>query len=200
MDLFKRIRGTADKTPAGSPESVPLSAPPSIPAQLAARSDTRAVELDSRTGTRRELLRMLTRDTLRFSGVPEDWIESQVLLEPGANGRTLMHLRLVLKHWNAEFMGYLVAFQRRLVGEVERYEPDAREWIASVTWQLAMEDQCPLRDMPVGAWWGEVAPTQQLTEEEMAVNEAEQDLAKLLAIRDAHLQDSRHPSGSGERG
>lgn len=198
MDLFKRIRGTADKAAAAAPaiEPVSHSVPPQRPL-----SDTRAVELDARTATRRELLRMLTRDTLRFCGVPEDWIESQVLLEPGPGGLTLMHLRLVLKHWNAEFMGYLVAFQRRLIGEIERYEPDARSWIATVTWQLAMEEQCPVREMPEGAWWGDVVPTQQYqpSEQEQAQSEAEQDLAMLLAIRDAHLQDSRHPPEAGER-
>lgn len=201
MDLFKRIRGSADKA-AASPS---IAAPSQTERPL---TDTRAVELDARTTTRRELLRMLTRDTLRFAGIPETWIETQVLLEPGSAGRTLMHLRLVLKHWHPEFPQYLVAFQRRLMGEIERYEPDAREWVASITWQLAMEEQCPYLELPDASTWSEQAEGASAAAAAPVVaadidldldgeqDAVEQDLAKLFAVRDAHMEaeDSRSPS------
>ncbi len=200
MDLFKRNRVPADKA-----HAPPASAPPSQTERP--MSDTRAVELDSRTTTRRELLRMLTRDTLRFAGIPDNWIETQVLLEPGSAGRTLMHLRLVLKHWHPEFQKYLVAFQRRLMGEIERYEPDAREWVASITWQFVMDDQCPHLELPDAATWSAAAaaaapPDLDLDLDGDADQSAvEQDLAKLFAVRDAHLDaaDSRAPTNTDPR-
>ncbi len=198
MDLFKRIRSPADKASA----SPSMAAPSQSERPL---TDTRAVELDSRTTTRRELLRMLTRDTLRFAGIPETWIETQVLLEPGTTGRTLMHLRLVLKHWHPEFQKYLVAFQRRLMGEIERYEPDAREWVTSITWQLAMEEQCPYLELPDASFWsaqaeGASAASAMAADLDLDLDgeqdAVEQDLAKLFAVRDAHMEaeDSRSPS------
>ena len=181
MGLIQRIFGESKQpTPAAA-----LSLPPLAQAV--------PVELDSQTATRRELLRMLTRDSLRFSGIPDGWIESQVLLELGPNGQTFIHLRLIVRHWDESLMRYVVAFQRRLRAEIERFEPNAHQWLLTITWQYEVDHECPFLLMPDAATWGgavlgnasagAIAPNSE-SREEAAM---QSDLASLYALRDANL-------------
>ena len=181
MGFIKRLFGGAKQ-----PDSTP---PPS--SQLPA--DSMAVEVDSQAATRRELVRMLTRDSLRFSGIPDGWIESQVLLELGRAGQTFIHLRLVVKHWDQRLLQYTVAFQRRLRSEIERFEPGAREWLLSITWQFEVDDECPFPIMPDPSIWGASATPSAKTAPSAASaadkeeDEMQADLARLFAVRDANL-------------
>ena len=48
------------------------------PSQLPPAVDSTTVEVDSQAATQRELVRMLTRDSLRFSGIPDGWAVENV--------------------------------------------------------------------------------------------------------------------------
>lgn len=172
MELIKRLLGGARKPDLATA------------AEVQGRPDSKPLELDSQVATRRELIRVLTRDTQRLAGIPEAWLESQVLLELGRDGQTLVHLRLVVKHWDERLLKYAVAFQRRLRAEIEHFEPDAREWLLSVSWLYQVDDQCPNLELPdPGAWATPVAKTGEH-------DELQEDLARLFAVRDAHLTEA----------
>ena len=184
MGLIQRLFGGSKQPPLATPSQLPLAA------------DTTTVEVDSRASTRRELVRMLTRDSLRFSGIPEGWIELQVLLELGRGGQTFIHLRLLVRHWDEGLLRYVVAFQRRLRAEIERFEPSAREWLLTITWQYEVDDECPFLFMPDPASWAGAnsanAPSAQGTASASSAASREEaemqsDLARLFAVRDANL-------------
>ena len=105
MGLMQRLFGTSKP---------PALATPAQPPQLPHAADSATVEVDSQAATRRELVRMLARDSLRFSGIPQGWIELQVLLELGRGQQSFIHLRLLVRHWDERLFRYAVAFQRRL--------------------------------------------------------------------------------------
>ncbi len=169
MDLIRRLFGGSKK-----PD---LAVPP----PLETRVDAKPLGIDSQAAMRRELVRVLTRDTQRFAGIPNGWIDSQVLLEPGRDGQTYLHLRLVVKHWDEWLIKYAVAFQRKLQSEIERFEPGAHEWLLSITWQYQVDSECPFLELPDAFEWG--ANGNQSREQD----EVQEDLARFFAVRDAHL-------------
>lgn len=174
MGLIKRLFGRANKPELGTPS------------QLEGRSGDKTLEMDPQAAKRLELVRMLTRDTQRAAGVPDGWLESQVLLEPGRGGRTFIHLRLLLKHWDEQLLRYAVAFQRQLRSDIERLEPGAREWLLSISWQYDVGDQCPYLELPKPAPWA--TPAGNGAEPERSEDDLmQEDLARLFAVRDAHL-------------
>lgn len=152
MSMIKRLFGTA-KAP--EPEA-------SVPAELPAGDqapDSRTFQVDNaQAGTRRELVRVMTRDTLRASGIPDGWIESQVLLELGRAGQTFVHLRLVVRQWDVRLLKYMVAFQGQLLEAIHGFDPTAREWLLTVSWQYQVGNTCPFPDMPDPAVWREPPP------------------------------------------
>lgn len=137
-------------------------------------------DFDAQVDTRRELVRVRTRNTLRMSGIPESWIESQLLLEPGG-GRTFLHLHLVVRHWDERLQRYGVALQRKLMDEIERIDPQARQWLLSISWHYPPDLACPYADLPQPSAWIDTAPP------EPGPNEVEADIALLFEVRDADL-------------
>jgi len=183
--LIKRLFGGAKKPDLAAPSQPDSRAYPS------------AIEVESQAGTRRELVRMLTRDSQRHAGIPDGWLESQVLLELGRGGQTFIHLRVVVRHWDERLLKYAVAFQRTLRSEIERFEPAAREWLLSITWQYEVDDQCPYPRLPdPGSWTGQAGlaagptPAPARIEEKKQDTEEDEvraDLARLFAVRDANM-------------
>ena len=207
MSMIKRLFGAA------KPSGPEVSAPAGLPAGEQA-PDSRTFQVDnSQAGTRRELVRVMTRDTLRASGIPDGWIELHVLLELGRGGQTFVHLRLVVRQWDVRLLKYAVAFQARLLDAIHGFDPTAREWLLTVSWQYQVGDTCPFPDMPDPSVWleppphlgapapaarpspvaaapaGTVGPVTSvdLHLEPEEPDEVSEDLARLFAIRDANL-------------
>lgn len=115
--------------------------------------------------TRRELLRVVLRDTLARHGIPAAWIGSDVLTstrgrEPG------VHLRLILKHWEPRLLTCTVALQKHIARRVALYDPLAHNWLLGISWQFALADDSACPDMPDPTVWrvgspAGVAPTPQ---------------------------------------
>lgn len=190
MDLIKRLFGGGAKPELGTPS------------QIDARPENTAIEVDSQATRRRELVRVLTRDTLRTTGIPESWIESQILLELSRGGQPFIHLRLVVKHWDERLLKYTVAFQRRLLQEIAGFEPNVREWLLSITWQYEVGEQCPYPDMPEPDLWTRAIPAAPQEPPPASVppprDELQDDLAQLYAVRDANLAAPAIDGGSAE--
>ena len=168
MDLIKRIFGAT--------RQVELTPPSQFDAQLA----TKLPNQESLAATRRELVRVMARDTQRAAGVPDGWLEIQVMLEL-SRGQTFVHLRLVVRHWDERLVKHQVAFQRRILQEVERFEPDARQWIGSITWLYPDDSDSPHLAMPDPAVWATVEHV------DIEIDDVQEDLARLFAVRDAEL-------------
>lgn len=169
MEMTKRLSG-------GHPEAGAAATAKSL-----LQPEPVAQEFDAQLPIRRELLRVRTRNTMRLSGIPESWIEPQVLVEP-QGGRTFLHLRLVVRHWDERLLRYAVAFQTELMTEIERIDPQARQWLLSIVWCFPHDMSCPYPDLPQPSEW--------LDAKAPEVNAIESDLAQLFALRDAELSRS----------
>lgn len=179
MDLMKKLFGGSSPAPLEPTGTGALGPVMAHPAGVAQGDADFAAQVD----IRRELLRVRTRNTLRLSGIPETWIEAQVLLEP-AGGRTFMHLRLVVRHWDPRLMRYAIAFQRKLMEEIERIDPQAAQWLLSIVWAFPPELEAPDLELPQPSAWLD------LEAKPSGHDELASDLARLYAVRDADLS---HP-------
>lgn len=178
MKLMKRLFG-GGKTKPGAPAA---SRPASLETQseFDSQVEARAPDSGNQSATRRELVRVLARDTLRQCGVPDGWVECQSLVMARSTGQTQILARLVVRHWDERLLRYAMAFEKLLLEELHRFDPDSSEWLQSITWQFKAKD-CPVTEMPDPSIWGKgpVLPE--------PVDEVQEDLARLFAVRDAEL-------------
>ncbi len=179
MELIKRLFGGPGET--GGATSEPGFAD----------SADHAQDFAAQLPTRRELLRVRTRNTLRMAGIPEAWVEPQVLVEPQGK-RTFLHLRLVVRHWDERLLRYAVAFQTRLMSEIERIDPQARQWLLSIVWCFPLDMTSPYPELPQPSAWLDAEPQPQ-PPQQPEQDDVQSDLAQLLALRDAELTRSGTP-------
>jgi hypothetical protein len=209
MSLFKGF-GFGRRPRAEAPPLSQLGPPPS---QVSGSG--------SQSRSRRELLRVVLRDTLYRHGIPAAWFDAEVLVSTSRTGERGIHWRLVVKNPDARLLTCAVALQHALIKRLTTFDPLASAWLTGMSWQYAMPDDAPCPALPHPGTWKEppaaaslqaagtdpvggaadviAGPSaSQLTAEQVRQNsiDARADLEGLFAVRDADFK--RHAAGEGE--
>jgi hypothetical protein len=172
MSILKRLFSSA--TPAPQPVTQPPSQCPasSLPSRSLSPDNT----------SRRELLRLVLRDTLNRTGIPTSWIGADLLAATSRGREPGIHVRLLLKHWDPRLMLHGVAFENAFKKRVLSLDPEGERWLLGISWQfsLANERHCP--PMPHPGVWTASAPEPGPAAQEAAAETAmtESDPADLL--------------------
>ena len=213
MSFLNRLLGT--KAAPATAQSAPAS---QMHSQLQPSSQQSARPSQQSTiaqnASRRELLRVVLRDTLNRHGIPVSWISAEVLASTSRSGERGVHWRMLVKHWDPRLLTHGIAIQQALIKRVTAFDPLASAWLSGISWQFALEDEsgCPPLPHP-GAWTAvpHVPPAPASTrtaaapnkgrdviqgsarigapaEEPQAADAAKADLDRLLAVRDADFQ------------
>src|SRR4051794_7050102 len=82
-------------------------------------SDDQDDEAAEREATRRELVQVCLRSTMRQHAVPSDWIECRILPVVTSKRKTGLHMQLVVKQGQGNLLRYIPAFQSSLMAEIE---------------------------------------------------------------------------------
>ena len=137
MSFFQRF---FRRTPASNASSLPVSQ----------HAQTMA---GTQNGTRRELLRLVLRDTLMHHGIPLSWIVPEVLVTAGADRHAGLHMRLLVRHWDPRLPIYAVAIERELIDRLSSFEPMAHDWFQGFSWKYDLPDEHECPDLPDADTW-----------------------------------------------
>jgi hypothetical protein len=106
---------------------------------------------------RRELLRLVLRDTLNRTGIPTSWVGADLLAATSRGREPGIHVRLLIKHWDPRLMLHGIAFENAFKKRVLTLDPLADRWLLGISWQFALPDEsnCPTMPHP-GVWTSSV--------------------------------------------
>lgn len=107
---------------------------------------------------RKELVRVTVRETLLHNGIPSAWIRADPLTTSAPGRDAGVHVRLVVKHWDARLMHHSVALQEHVEKRILALDPQAEHWLMGLSWQFDLEDvsHCPPLPHP-GSWTADTA-------------------------------------------
>lgn len=194
MGLLNKIFKGPDRT---GPESVPPTG------TRFEESDDHDDDAQERESSRRELVKLVLRESMRRHAVPSDWIECRMLPVVTSKRKTGVHVQLIVRQGQGSLLGYIPAFQSSLMAEVEKYDARAWDWLLSISWQFAGITSSTGGQLPgAGGWARAAAPVAaqgvadtteqdaQAARDAQDVEDAdvEEDLKALFAIRDAVLK------------
>lgn len=192
-------------------------------AQVSRFSDSpTTVEDNSEIGMRSQLIHVLLRDALRRHGLPSHWIECQILQVASRRLGNGMFVRLIVKHWDDRLMRHLLAFEKAYLTDIERFEPNASQWLHGISWQIQPLNTCPYTEMPDKSFWLSIPSLAPLNEQtpisahaqvvpttassafeatrpfENASDPALSDIQRLFAIRDQEIAQASKNSGHSD--
>lgn len=186
MGLIGRIFGGGKEREAGASTQFHESEPDSGDPQ------------GSRNATRRELVQVVLRDTMRKHGVPSDWIECRVLSAITRSGRPGLHVNFVVRKAHDRLITYVFAFQDSFERELARYETRA-DWLLSLGWEFVGVDAAAMPDPNTWAQSGAAPLAPELPPLDLPQSrnddDVQRDLRALFAIRDAALADAAGARG-----
>ena len=156
MNFLKRIFSNAGA--GGEPDSQPAS-------QLS--QNTRS-PMSQENFTRRELLRLVLRDTLNRAGIPTAWIDADLLGATSRGRKPGIHVRLLLKHWDPRLIVHGIAFEHAFKKRVLTLDPAADQWLLGISWQFSLDDESACPPMPHPGIWTSSIPQGSAKVEELA--------------------------------
>lgn len=117
-----------------------------------------------RDGTRRQLLVMAVRDTLRTHGIPATWLTAETLTAATGAKERGMHLRLILR--DPRLLPYGMDIQKCVHARITRLDPLSPAWMAGISWRLEVGGDAPCLQLPDAGYWQRLLsnPSTQATE------------------------------------
>lgn len=106
-----------------------------------------------RNEMQKELIRMVLRETLRFHGVPLDWIRSATRRFPGPGDREVIQIHLVYMQSNEQLLRYGPVLEKKFLARLAQYEQGQPPPSFEVVWRFHDNYNCPYEDMPDENGW-----------------------------------------------
>lgn len=104
--------------------------------------------------TRRQLLRLVLRETLQDNGIPFGWVQAEAL-QAVAPSREGIHVRFLICQWQPRFFPYCLAFQRQFKARLLAIDPMARTWLMGFSWQYALPSGTAYAALPPAHTWSQ---------------------------------------------
>jgi hypothetical protein len=106
-----------------------------------------------RSNVRRELIRVVLKDTLRLHGIPFDWLACEVIIIPIAPGEEELRIQLVVLKWKEQLLRYAPVLQQQLLLGLDRFDPSVDHSKYIVSWRFSPDCGCPFSRMPDPKFW-----------------------------------------------
>jgi hypothetical protein len=199
LDLLRRKKTGSAATPRNSHA-----------AQHSVQFEASQMSPQSVNSTRKDVLRLVLRETLTRNGIPQPWIAADMLRTTSSKRQEGLHVRFLVRHWQPRLLDHGPAFEQEFTQRLLNLDPQAREWLTGFSWQFALDElgECP--PLPHPASWTAPASAPQASEHgapltkpadiiegpvviPRSTDEVRADLEQLLALRDADQK--RHRPG-----
>jgi len=165
------------------------AAKPGSSSQFAeSQAQTSLAQTKSRNAPRRELVRVVLRETMRRHGIPSDWIECRALSVLTRQHKSGMHVQFLVLKADHQLLQWVHAFQESFWEQILKTDPMARDWLFSVGWEFYGQSIQDFRVMPSPDAWKQEADTDfrdtepPQTEEVSEEDDVASDLQALQAV------------------
>lgn len=116
-----------------------------------AKSTKAGAPQPGRDGTRRQLLAMAVRDTLRTHGIPAPWVTTETLTAATTGKERGMHLRLILR--DRRLLPFAMDVQMSVSARITRLDPLSPGWMAGISWKMEAPEDASCAQLPDAGYW-----------------------------------------------
>ena len=157
---------------------------------------------------RKDLLKLVLRETLTRNGIPQVWIGMDTLRTNSPRREPGVHVRFIVRICEPRLMEYGPSLEREFLERLLLLDPQASDWLMGFSWQFALPENTPIPSLPhPGSWTAPREPVVRPAAPETKpgdiiegpvfiprpAEDVKADLERLLALRDDDMK--RHAQG-----
>ncbi|MEJ5991224.1 hypothetical protein WG902_14575 [Ramlibacter sp. PS3R-8] len=102
---------------------------------------------------RKDLLRLVLRETLQRNGIPSGWLSADLLRTTTTRREEGIHVRFLVREWVPGLLQHGVAFEKEYLLRLLLLDPLAVNWLMGFSWQFVLRDASACPAMPhAGSW------------------------------------------------
>ncbi|MBC5782103.1 hypothetical protein H8N03_04045 [Ramlibacter sp. USB13] len=102
---------------------------------------------------RKDLLKLVLRETLTRNGIPQVWVAADMLRTTSPKREQGIHMRFVVRVWEPRLMAHGPALEKEFLQRLLLLDPQAANWLMGFSWQFALPDNHVPGPMPhPGSW------------------------------------------------
>lgn len=106
------------------------------------------LQATTRERTRRELISMAVRDTLKKHGLAAGCVTADALPSFTSAKHRGMHIQLVFRDWHPTLLSYVVALEAAVKERLHRLDPLSPAWITGLSWRFEPQDRSRWPQLP----------------------------------------------------
>jgi len=122
-------------------------------ALVSTQQDSAPQSVQPHTDIKRELIRVVLKDTLRQQSIPYEWIGCEISNIATGTADEQFHIQLVVMKWSELLMRYAMALQKQLLRGLDRFDPAVDHSNYVFSWRFAPDCGCPFTVMPPPLLW-----------------------------------------------
>jgi hypothetical protein len=134
----------------------------------------------SRNAPRRDLVKLVLRETTRKHGIPTDWIDCRTLSVLTRQHKSGMHVQFLVRKADQQLLPYIHALQESFWERILKMDPLAREWLFSVGWEFYGRSEQGFAGLPDPESWDAAGDTQVMEGDTQPPEQVDEDVASDL--------------------
>ena len=108
---------------------------------------------NSTHSVRKDLLKLVLRETLTRNGIPQVWVAADMLRTTSPKREQGIHMRFILRVWEPRLLANGPALEAEFQQRLLLLDPLAGNWLMGFSWQFALPDSHVPDAMPhPGSW------------------------------------------------
>jgi len=112
---------------------------------------------------RKDLLKLVLRETLTRNGIPQVWVAADMLRTTSPKREQGIHMRFILRVWEPRLLVSGPALEHEFLQRLLLLDPLANNWLMGFSWQFSLPDSHVPGPMPhPGSWTAAREPQRQM--------------------------------------
>lgn len=108
---------------------------------------------NSPTTVRKDLLKLVLRETLTRNGIPQAWVAADMLRTTSPRREQGIHMRFLVRTWEPRLVQYGPALEKEFMHRLLLLDPQAHQWLMGFSWQFTLPENAQVPELPhPGSW------------------------------------------------
>ena len=108
---------------------------------------------NSPQAVRKDLLKLVLRETLTRNGIPLPWLSADLLRTSSSRREAGIHVRFLVRVWEPKLLACGPALENDFLQRLLLLDPQSANWLMGFSWQFTLPENHALQPLPQPGSW-----------------------------------------------